>query len=90
MTLFFLQDEETIVTGSVDGTVKLWRRQDGRCLTTLSGHTNTIWSLAYNPEGNIIVSGSQDGIARFWDLEEESFLREFKHQESPTVSSCES
>jgi WD40 repeat protein len=54
---------EFIVSGSVDRTIKIWG-PDGRCLHTLSGHTNSVTSLAVY--GNNIVSGSLDHTIKIW------------------------
>jgi serine/threonine protein kinase/WD40 repeat protein len=34
----------------------------------LWGHTNTIWALAFSPDGKTLVSGSADQTVRFWDI----------------------
>ncbi|KIM49263.1 hypothetical protein M413DRAFT_438434 [Hebeloma cylindrosporum] len=35
---------------------------------TLEGHVNNITSIAFNSEGKWIVSGSEDGTVKIWDL----------------------
>ncbi len=33
----------------------------------LMGHANTIWALAFTPDGKTLVSGSADQTVKFWD-----------------------
>jgi WD40 repeat protein/serine/threonine protein kinase len=33
---------------------------------TLQGHRHEVWTLAYSPDGQALVTGSKDGTARFW------------------------
>ncbi|MBD2773573.1 eIF2A-related protein [Iningainema tapete] len=35
----------------------------------LEGHKNPLWSVAFSPDGQIIVSGSSDNTVRLWNLE---------------------
>jgi WD40 repeat protein len=34
----------------------------------LTGHTAPVWSLAYSPDGQTLLSGSGDGTVKLWDL----------------------
>jgi WD40 repeat protein len=34
----------------------------------LTGHTSPVWSLAYSPDGQTLLSGSGDGTVKLWDL----------------------
>eukprot|EP00123_Amoebidium_parasiticum_P013020 comp21713_c0_seq2/m.30677 comp21713_c0_seq2/g.30677 ORF comp21713_c0_seq2/g.30677 comp21713_c0_seq2/m.30677 type:complete len:571 (-) comp21713_c0_seq2:634-2346(-) len=58
-------DEEKIVSGSDDCTLKIWDLKTGKCLHTLEGHRGGVWSC--HVEGNIIVSGSTDRTVKIWD-----------------------
>jgi len=40
----------------------------GLQFVTLEGHINNITSIAFNSEGKWIVSGSEDGTVKIWDL----------------------
>ncbi len=60
-----------IITGSWDGTVKVWR--DGACERTIQAHDElltvfrgTIESVAVLPGGERFVSVSDDGTAKLW------------------------
>ena len=35
---------------------------------TLTGHSKTVWSIAFSPDGNLIVSGSEDKLVKIWDV----------------------
>ncbi|RLO11273.1 hypothetical protein DYB28_010072 [Aphanomyces astaci] len=60
-------------TCSFDHTVKLWRKpsalvSDTAPLSTLSGHQNAVWSLAWGPSPSDLYSASFDGTIRRWDV----------------------
>ncbi|MCS6812476.1 MAG: NB-ARC domain-containing protein [Cyanobacteria bacterium] len=57
-----------LASGSSDQTIRLWNFMTGECLNVLQGHTNRIWSLAFNPTGDRIASGSYDSTVRLWDV----------------------
>ena len=40
-----------------------------KCLKTLEGHTNNVYSVAYSPDGTRIVSGSEDKTIKIWGEE---------------------
>ncbi len=67
-SIAFTRDGSTLVTGSYDGTVRLWdlatRRQIG---APLNGH-GQVNSVAFSPDGKILASGGADGTVRLWDV----------------------
>jgi hypothetical protein len=62
----FSPDGRRIVTGSEDGTAKVWDAASGKELLTLRGHSDRVWSVAFSQDGRRIVTGSEDGTARVW------------------------
>ena len=62
-------------SGSSDGTIQLWDVARGEHIRTLKGHTDTVRSLAFSPDGKILVSGSSDDTLRKWDTSTGSMLR---------------
>jgi len=72
-------DGETIVTGSGDKTIRVWRAVDGSMVRTLTGHTGAVNSVAISPDGNAIVSAGSvgDSTIKVWDLSSGTLLRTF-------------
>jgi WD40 repeat protein/serine/threonine protein kinase len=62
-------DGRLLVTGSLDGTVKLWDAETGATLRTFRGHVGAVHSVAIAGDARTIVSGGDDGTARVWDGE---------------------
>src|SRR5262249_45835640 len=62
----FSPDGKTVVSGSIDRTVRLWDVATGQSLRTLQGHTDAVESVAFSPDGKTVVSGSRDGTLRLW------------------------
>ena len=66
----FSPDGATIVSGSDDGTVKLWDVAPRTNTATLKGHTDEVTSVAFSPDGTIVASGSEDETIKLWDVAE--------------------
>ncbi|CAE6414775.1 unnamed protein product [Rhizoctonia solani] len=65
----FSPDGASIVSGSIDKTVRLWDVHSGREITTqLMEHKKSVLSVAFSPVNNIIASGSADCTVRIWDI----------------------
>lgn len=68
----------TIVTGSVDQTVKVWDAMAKKLLHTLTGHTMPVTQVAIH--GDIIVSASSDGDVRIWRKSTGKLLEVLKNE----------
>jgi len=64
----FSPDGKNLVSGSDDGTIKVWTMDRGTLHRSLEGHEYAVRSMALSPDGNRLVSGSVDGFIKVWDL----------------------
>jgi small GTP-binding protein len=55
--------------------VKLWEVASGKLLYTLEGHNNSVRSVAYDPLGKTLVSGSGDTTLKLWEVASGKLLR---------------
>jgi WD40 repeat protein len=52
---------------------------------TLKGHTKTVRSVAFSPDGRLLASGSDDGTVKLWEVATGSLVRTL---EGHTDMSC--
>lgn len=62
-----------IATASKDKTIKLWSPQ-GQLLKTLVGHQGEVYSVAFSPDSQLLVSGGTDKIVKIWHYGTGEFL----------------
>jgi len=76
-------DSRRLVSGSLDGTARVWDADTGEQLLCLHHGTGVgVWSVAYSPDGRRIVSGAVDGTIRVWESETGKELRSILGHES--------
>ncbi|CAH0752631.1 unnamed protein product [Bemisia tabaci] len=74
--LAYAKDKEQVASAGLDKAVFLWDVNTLTQLTannntvttsTMTGSNNSIYSLAMNPPGTVIISGSTEKVLRVWD-----------------------
>lgn len=74
----FAPDGKSFVTGSYDGTVRVWDVQTCESiLGPLKGHKGFVSAVAISPDGRYIVSGSWDNTVRIWNAQTGAELLKF-------------
>ncbi len=56
-----------MVSGSRDKTVRIWDAATGQELHKLQGHSDSVTSVVWSPDGTKVVFGSSDKTVRIWD-----------------------
>lgn len=69
-------DDNVLITGSYDTTVKVWDINTGEELRTLTGHTSGIRALQFNDQK--LVTGSLDSTVKLWNWRTGQLLRTFQ------------
>lgn len=61
------EDLHSIAPG--DDTIRIWDASTGTNIKTLVGHTSGVYRISWSPDGNKIVSCSNDLTLRIWSVE---------------------
>lgn len=65
---------DTLVSGSYDCTVRVWKISTGESVFKLQGHTLKVYSVVLDVERNRCISGSMDNMVKIWSLENGTLL----------------
>lgn len=60
---------DTLVSGSYDCTVRVWKISTGEVLQRLQGHSQKVYSVVLDVVRNRCISGSMDNMVKVWSLE---------------------
>ncbi|KAI9846235.1 MAG: SCF ubiquitin ligase complex subunit cdc4 [Sclerophora amabilis] len=60
---------DTLVSGSYDSFVRVWKISTGETLHRLQGHTSKVYSVVLDHQRNRCISGSMDTQVKVWSLD---------------------
>jgi F-box and WD-40 domain protein CDC4 len=60
---------DTLVSGSYDCNVRVWKISTGEVVHRLQGHSQKVYSVVLDNDRNRCISGSMDNMVKVWSLE---------------------
>lgn len=69
-----------------DNVARLWDISTGKLLRSFAGHSGTVSSLTFSPDGRFVLTGSHDNTARLWDAATGQEIRRFEGHSDAVVS----
>ncbi|XP_030656594.1 CMT1A duplicated region transcript 1 protein isoform X3 [Nomascus leucogenys] len=94
--LFLCEEENFLLSGSYDLSIRYWDLKSGACIRIFGGHQGTITCMDLCK--NRLVSGGRDCQVKVWDVDTGKCLKTFRHKDpilatrindTYIVSSCE-
>jgi WD40 repeat protein len=73
----FSPGDSLLITGSVDSTIKIWKRGSGEMVREIKQPAGIAY-LDLSNDGNYIVTGSYDSTVRLWSVKDGALIKEFK------------
>ncbi|MBD2202320.1 WD40 repeat domain-containing protein [Calothrix sp. FACHB-1219] len=74
-------DNNHVITGSEDNTIKIWNAKTGELKRTLTGHTGVVNYLSVTPDGKYIVSGDDKNV-KIWNLLTGELIRDLRNPDN--------
>jgi WD40 repeat protein len=80
--LVLMPDDKKLVSiADKDLAVKIWNLERRTLISSLAPNSAHINAVAVSPDQRYIVTGGDDGIARFWDIDRGILLRYLEHSQ---------
>jgi WD40 repeat protein len=51
-----------------DNAVRLWDLRTGKLLGLCTGHKQSVWSIAFSPDGRTLATASDDSTLKLWNV----------------------
>ena len=84
-TVKITPDGRRAISGSGDGTLRVWDLESNRPARIFQGHTGPVRTVVISPDGRRAISASADTTLRVWDLESGKSLRLLKDHSNPVL-----
>ncbi|MEG4145588.1 WD40 domain-containing protein [Microcoleus sp. Pol12B5] len=71
LSLCISHDGKVIACGSTNDKITLWNLESGELIRSIEGHSDWIQSLSITSDNTTLISGSRDGVVKFWQSKTE-------------------
>jgi len=78
-SIAFSADGRTLISGSIDKTLRSWDVATGRELYRIDAHESGVNAVALSADGKLAASGSYNGTVKLWDLKSRTAVRVLKN-----------
>ncbi|MFP4008368.1 MAG: DnaJ domain-containing protein, partial [Spirulinaceae cyanobacterium] len=69
-------NQNYLVSGSADKTLRLWHPGTGKLIKTIPAHEGVVCAVTLHPDGNTGITGGSDRVIKIWDLNQGQLLRQ--------------
>jgi WD40 repeat protein len=66
--LAFTSDSRRLLSGSDDGTLRLWDVESTQCTRVLKGYADSLYDLAWSPDGTKLASAGAQSVVSIWEV----------------------
>ncbi|HET8911379.1 MAG TPA: NB-ARC domain-containing protein [Ktedonobacteraceae bacterium] len=74
-SLAFTPNSRSLLSGSEDGTLRMWNLERGQCIHILQGYAVSLFDIAWSPDGKSIASAGSNALVTIWEGEGLNSLR---------------
>ncbi|PWA77675.1 WD40 domain-containing protein [Artemisia annua] len=85
-TISFSPDGQTIISGHVDGHLRLWDIQKGKLLIEVAAHSFAVTSTSLSTNGNMILTSGRDNLHNLFDIRSLEVCGRFQATENRVAS----
>jgi transducin (beta)-like 1 len=75
---FEWQTDDTFSTCNENRKIEVLNMRFKKPIKTFSGHTGSVQSIQWDPQGKLLASGSQDNTVKVWSMDREDCLHDLK------------
>lgn len=68
-------DSHTLASGCLDGTLQIWRADDGTPMRTIAPNLSSVAAVAWSPDGATLASGGSDHDVKLWEVRSGTLVR---------------
>jgi transducin (beta)-like 1 len=73
----FPNKDVVLASASFDASIKIWDVNVGKCLYSLTKHSDPVYSVSFSPNGEYLASGSFDRCLHIWSVKDGKLVKTY-------------